>query len=89
MVYAARLSVAQHGLSVEESERIEKLCVALNLPVAAPGLVWDDLRAAMAVDKKTIGGLPKFVLTDRIGHVDFGCEVPEELLKEVWDGISQ
>ena len=89
MVYAARLSVALKGLSVEESERIEKLCVALALPVAAPGLAWSDLRAAMAVDKKTVGGLPKFVLTDRIGHVDFGCEVPEELMEEVWNGIGQ
>jgi 3-dehydroquinate synthase len=89
MVYAARLSVALKGLSVEESERIEKLLVGLKLPVAAPGLAWGDLRAAMAVDKKTVGGLPKFVLTDRIGHVDFGCEVPEELMEEVWNGIGQ
>ncbi|QHI68815.1 3-dehydroquinate synthase [Tichowtungia aerotolerans] len=89
MVYAARLSVALKGLSVEESERIEKLLAALKLPVTAPGLVWSDLRKAMAVDKKTVGGLPKFVLTDRIGHVDFGCELPEELMEEVWDGIGQ
>jgi 3-dehydroquinate synthetase len=43
----------------------------------------------MAVDKKTVGGLPKFVLADRLGHAVFGCEVPEELLEEVWDGIRQ
>ena len=89
MVYAARLSVALKGLSVEESERIEKLMVALKLPVAAPGLAWGDLRAAMAVDKKTVGGLLKFILCDRIGHVDFGCEVSEELMGEVWDGNGQ
>lgn len=89
MVYAARLSVALKGLSPEESERIEKLCAAMKLPVAAPGLVWSDLRKAMAVDKKTVGGLPKFVLCDRLGHVDFGCEVPEELMEEVWNGIGQ
>jgi 3-dehydroquinate synthase len=88
MVYAARLSVALKGLSVEESERIEKLLTALKLPVAAPGLVWSDLRAAMAVDKKTVGGLLKFVLADRIGHVDFGCEVPEPLLEDVWSGMG-
>ncbi|MBC8206726.1 MAG: 3-dehydroquinate synthase [Kiritimatiellales bacterium] len=97
MVYAARLSVALKGLLVEESDRIENLLAALALPVAAPGpqglrrgrLAWSDLRAAMAVDKKTVGGLPKFVLADRIGHVDFGCEVPEELMEEVWNGIGQ
>jgi 3-dehydroquinate synthase len=89
MVYAAHLSVALKGLSVGESARIEKLLAGLSLPVGAPGLPWKDIRAAMAVDKKTVGGLLKFVLADRIGHVDFGCEVPEELLDEVWNGISQ
>jgi 3-dehydroquinate synthase len=84
MVYAARLSVDLKGLSEEDAARIEKLMVSLKLPVRAPGLAWSDLRSAMAVDKKTVGGLPKFVLTDRMGHVDFGCEVPESLMEEVW-----
>jgi 3-dehydroquinate synthetase len=74
---------------VEESARIEKLLEGLSLPVGAPKLPWTKIRAAMAVDKKTVGGLPKFVLADRIGHVEFGCEVPEKLLEEVWHGISQ
>jgi len=89
MVYAAHLSVALKGLSVAESARIEKLLAGFSLPVGAPGLAWKNIRAAMAVDKKTVGGLTKFVLADRIGHVEFGCEVPEKLLEEVWHGISQ
>lgn len=89
MVYAAHLSVALKRLSVNESARIEKLLAGLALPVNAPKLPWAEIRAAMAVDKKTVGGLPKFVLADRIGHVEFGCEVPEKLLEEVWHGISQ
>ncbi len=89
MVYAAHLSVALKGLPVEESARIEKILARLSLPLGVAGLEWKDIRAAMAVDKKTVGGLPKFVLVDRIGHAEFGCEVPEELLEEVWNGISQ
>jgi 3-dehydroquinate synthase len=89
MVYAAHLSVALKGLSVNESARIEKLLAGLALPVGAPKLTWKEIRAAMAVDKKTVGGLTKFVLADRLGHVEFGCEVPEKLLEEVWNGISQ
>lgn len=97
MMYAARLSLALKGLSAEESERIEALLVALNLPVAAPGpqglrwdrLAWGDLRCAMAVDKKIVGGLPKFVLADCIGRVEFGCEVPEALMEEVWDKMKR
>lgn len=88
MVYAARLSVALKGLSAEEAARIEKLLAGLLLPVGAPNLEWDELRAAMALDKKTIGGHTKFVLIDRIGRAEFGCEVPEELLQEVWDGMK-
>jgi 3-dehydroquinate synthase len=88
MVYAAHLSVALKGLSVGESARIEKLLAGLSLPVGAPKLPWKDIRAAMAVDKKTVGGLLKFVLADRIGHVDFGCEVPEKMLEDIWDGMG-
>jgi len=89
MVYAARLSSKLKGLSVEDSARIEKLLATLGLPVDAPGLAWSDLRAAMAVDKKTRDGLTKFVLVDRMGHAVLGCEIPEELMEEVWNGISQ
>jgi 3-dehydroquinate synthase len=88
MVYAAHLSVALKGLSGQESARIEQLLAALGLPVGAPPLPWQEIRAAMAVDKKTVGGLPKFVLADRIGHVEFGCKVPEALLEDVWDGMT-
>ncbi len=83
MIYAARLSTQLKGLSVEESERIEKLLTTLGLPVDAPGLAWKDLRAAMAVDKKTRDGRVKFVLVDRMGHAEIGCEIPEESFKEV------
>jgi len=92
MVYAARLSTQLKELSGEESARIEKLIAALGLPVTASGpqglrrgeLAWSDLRAAMAVDKKTRDGLVKFVLVNRMGHAELGCEVPEKLMEEVW-----
>jgi len=89
MIYAARLSTQLKGLSVEESARIEKLLATLGLPVDAPGLAWKDLRAAMAVDKKTRDGRIKFVLVDRIGHAEIGCEISEELMEEVWNGIGK
>jgi 3-dehydroquinate synthase len=88
MVYAAHLSVALKGLSENESARIEKLLERLALPIGVAGLSWKEIRTAMAVDKKTVGGLTKFVLADRIGHVDFGCEIPEEILEEVWVGME-
>ncbi len=89
MVYAAHLSGALKGLSVEESARIEKLLARLSLPLGVSGMEWKDIRAAMAVDKKTVGGLTKFVLVDRLGHAEFGCEVPEKLLEDIWSGMRE
>jgi len=84
MVYASHLSAKVKKLPVDDVTRIEALLGKLHLPSSVPNLAWKDIRAAMAVDKKTVGGLTRFVLADRIGHVEFGCEVPEQLLEDVW-----
>jgi 3-dehydroquinate synthase len=87
-VFAARASVACAGLSQPECDRIEKIFVDLNLPVRAPGLEWPALRKALSVDKKTVGGMPKFVLASAIGKVSFGNEVPEALMEKIWNGMG-
>lgn len=89
MVYAAHLSAKIKKLPAVDVTRIEALLKKLHLPTGVPNLMWKDIRAAMAVDKKTVGGLTRFVLADRIGHVEFGCEVPEKILEDVWDGMEQ
>jgi len=89
MVYAARLSAKVKKLPSGDVARIEALLKKFHLPTGVPDLTWKEIRTPMAVDKKAVGGIPKFVLADRIGHVEFGCEVSEELLEEVWNGISQ
>ncbi|MEN7973841.1 MAG: 3-dehydroquinate synthase [Verrucomicrobiota bacterium] len=86
-VYAARASVAQTGLSQAECDRIEKIFQALELPVNAPEYKWPDLRAALAVDKKTVGGMPKFVLVSEIGKSSIGNEIPEETMEQLWRGL--
>lgn len=87
MVYAARLSVAVHGFPEADASRLARLLIRLGLPVAAPGLEWEALRRAMAVDKKAALGKLKFVLAKRIGEVEFGCEVPEGLLEKTLDHV--
>ncbi len=84
MAYAARLSAREHGLREADVERILALVQSAGLPVSAPGYAWPDVRHAMEVDKKGSGGQPRFVLADRIGHVDWGCEVPDAVLEDVW-----
>ena len=89
MAYAARVSARVHGLSTGEVDRILALVKAAGLPIHAPGFAWADLRHAMEVDKKGSSGQPRFVLADRIGHVDWGCVVPEDVLEEAWHAGGQ
>jgi len=86
-VFAARASVELTGLSQSGCDRIEKIFQALELPVNAPGYEWPDLRAALSVDKKTIGGMPKFVLVSEIGKSSIGNEIPEALMERIWNNL--
>jgi hypothetical protein len=43
----------------------------------------------MAVDKKAVGRVPRFVLAGAIGRARPGVEVPEGRLREVWDVCRQ
>ncbi len=86
-VFAARASVELAGLSQAGCERIERIFQALELPVNAPKYNWSDLRAALSVDKKTVGGMPRFVLVSEIGQSTIGNEIPEELMEQLWTNL--
>jgi 3-dehydroquinate synthetase len=83
MVKAAQLSVRLTGLPAAEAVCIEKLLVQLGLPVRAQALAWPELKAAMALDKKSQGGVPRFVLLKKLGEAVSGCAVSEEVLQAV------
>jgi len=85
--FAARASVELSGLSKEECDRIEHLFQALELPVNAPKYNWPDLRAALSVDKKTVGGMPKFVLVPTLGKSTISNEIPEETMERIWNDL--
>ena len=86
-IFAARASVALTGLSQAECDRIEKIFADLGLPVNAPNYSWSDLRAALSVDKKTVGGMPRFVLASNIGTVSIGNEIPEDQMERLWKNL--
>lgn len=88
-VFAARASVELTGLPQAECDRIERLLKLLHLPVKAPGYAWPDLRAALSVDKKSVAGLPKFVLASAIGTVSIGNDIPEEQMERLWHGLNE
>lgn len=87
-IFAARASVALTGLPPSACARIEQMFKALDLPVNAPGYDWNELRGALAVDKKTVAGMPKFVLASEIGKVSIGNEIPEALMEQIWNSLG-
>ncbi len=92
MVYAADVGVRAHGLPAAERDRLVALLARLGLPVrlaaladgTAPAALWPALTRAMTSDKKTVGGVPRFVLAERIGHAATGCVVEEAVLRDVF-----
>jgi 3-dehydroquinate synthase len=85
MVLAARLSVGLKGFRRGDCVRLENLLRQVGLPVQRPSCEWAGVRKSMGLDKKSAGRTPRFVLARKIGAVAVGCEVPEALLKEVWN----
>lgn len=84
MAFAARVSALVHGLNQVDRDRIIALIRQAGLPVHTHDFAWPQLRRAMSVDKKGSEGQPRFVLADRLGHVDWNCVVPEAVLEEAW-----
>ena len=82
---ACKLSETLMGFPPAETERIEKFFIKIGLPVS---LVSTEIRSvdslvlAMQNDKKTLAGIPRFVLVPHIGEAKFGCQVPESLLRK-------
>lgn len=85
MVYAARLSERVRGFSPASTERLRQILEQVGLPTAYPDLPWEELMAAMQRDKKKQAGEVGFVLADELGSVQFGCIVPSDILRDVWE----
>ncbi len=89
MVYSARLSARVRGLPEADAVRVARLLEQLGLPVRLAGGDWMTLRAAMIADKKSVRRTPRFVLLKKLGEAEIGCEVPDTILEETWNVVSQ
>jgi 3-dehydroquinate synthase len=97
MAYAARVAERCGVCKEPWSGRLTALLARFGLPVDKARLArdaggvapsWDDLRAAMSGDKKSRGGVPRFVLCDGPGHALYGCSVDEATLRSVWEEMG-
>ena len=86
MVYASRLAEKLGRITGEETERQVNLLKAVGLPVELPvGCEFsaDNILQKMLLDKKTVGGQLRFVLTTEIGNVEMVKGVSEKTVREV------
>jgi 3-dehydroquinate synthase len=67
MMFVAELAALGGRLSESDVERHRSVLGALGLPVSYAAGHWDELYAAMAVDKKARGSLLRFVVLQGIG----------------------
>ena len=81
MVAAARIARLLGLLPGECEERLARLLSSFRLPTGIPGTPAGAILDAMRFDKKSVGGVPRFVLPRAIGEMELGFAVPEALLR--------
>ncbi|KNY07002.1 MULTISPECIES: 3-dehydroquinate synthase [unclassified Microbacterium] len=79
MVYAAELSRLAGRLSDASAERHRTILQSLGLPTTYRAGAWRTLLATMQRDKKTRGGMLRFILLDEIGKPTV-LQAPDESL---------
>jgi 3-dehydroquinate synthase len=78
-ILSMKLGIAPLEVLAEQN-RLLKLC---GLPTRAKAMVQKRVLAAMKLDKKGVDGRLRFVLPTRIGAVEAGCGVPEDVVRQV------
>lgn len=91
MLCASRLAERLGRISPGDTHRQQQLLLALGLPVTVPpGLLQrsDDILRCMLLDKKTESRQLRFVLPDRIGHVETVRGVDSQIALAVLDDCA-
>jgi 3-dehydroquinate synthase len=89
MCCAARLAQRLGRVDLSFVERQQKLLEAFGLPTTVPSLNYDEIIAAMQHDKKVQHGNLKFVLPNRIGHVESVGEIDSKEVTAALEMVNQ
>lgn len=81
MAMAARFSHALGWLAAADVERITRVLVDMKLPSAPPRSDPDAFLAAMAMDKKVLGGQLRLVLLSSLGNARVTSDYPAAVLQ--------
>ena len=82
MMGAARISQRMGMISQEIVDQQERLLERFNLPTSAPGVSLDGVFQAMSLDKKTEGGVNRWVLLEDVGKAVVRHDIPRDLVEE-------
>ncbi len=87
LLAAAKISALMNMCLSDIPARIESVLGKAGLPVRH-NLDTEDLISAMASDKKTVAGRPRFVLIKDIGKVEHGLDVPPKILRQALNELG-
>jgi 3-dehydroquinate synthase len=82
MVMAAELSEREGLFAKKDVLRVRRLIDRAGLPVKGPDMPAERLVDLMAVDKKNVGGRPRFVLLQDLGRAVLKGDVAGERVRE-------
>jgi 3-dehydroquinate synthase len=87
MVYAAELSRLAGRLDDATAARHGSILAAFGLPTTYRADAFEDLFAAMAVDKKARGSTLRFVILNGLASAEILAGPAEELLREAYGSV--
>ena len=88
LVAACRLSHRLGMLDSASVERVERLLIRFSLPTRLEDPIDPDrILAAMRNDKKARGGSPQFVLLEGIGRPVVRGDIPEAMIRNVYESL--
>jgi len=88
MVFVAELSRLAGRLDVATAARHRAVLTRIGLPTAYAAEAFDELLAAMAVDKKSRGATLRFVVLDSLASASILAGPPPELLRAAYADVA-
>jgi 3-dehydroquinate synthase len=88
LVFAAELGRRSGRLDSGTADRHRSVLTSLGLPVSYPADAWDELYAAMRVDKKTRGATLRFVVLDGLAKPGILTGPDDGLLREAFSAVA-
>jgi 3-dehydroquinate synthase len=88
MVYAAEVARLAGRLDAGTAALHKSMLASVGLPTAYRADLWQELRAAMGVDKKARGARLRMVVLDGVAKPGILDDPPEELLRQAYREVS-